>query len=110
MLCEQKNVSFLKDKWKMDVDELTIEMNDEETGELVIKQLDKRVLSKGAWSTVMFLYQERDAKTGEFGEPKVSLRRFQKNQGVFTLRGQFNISGKAQADMIVENLNKWYNN
>ena len=52
-----------------EVEELTVEYTDEETGEVVIKELDKEVLSKGAWPTVMFFYQDRDPKTGEFSEP-----------------------------------------
>ena len=45
-----------------EVEELTVEYTDEETGEVVIKELDKEVLSKGAWPTVMFFYQDRDRK------------------------------------------------
>ena len=93
----------------MDADELTIEVCDTETGELGLKQLDKEVLTKGAWQSMMFLYQDRDAKTGEFGEPKVSLRRYQKSQGTFKARSKFNISGKAQAEAIIATLKKWYN-
>ena len=48
-------------------EEPTVEMTDPDTGEQVIKELDKAVLSKGAWQTMMFLCQERNAKTGEFG-------------------------------------------
>ena len=46
----------------MDTENLepTIEYTDEETGELVIKELAKEYLSKGAWSTMMFLYQDRN--------------------------------------------------
>ena len=87
----------------------TVEMTDGETGEQVIKELDKAILSKGAWQTMMFLCQERNAKTGEFGEPKVYLRRYQKAGGAFKARSKFNISGKAQAEAIIENLKKWYN-
>lgn len=92
-----------------DVEELTVGYNDEETGEEIIKELDKVVLSKGAWPTVMFYYQERDPKSGEFGEPKVSLRRYRKMQGTFKNQGKFKITGKAQAEAIIEVLKKWYN-
>ena len=59
----------------MEVEELTVAYSDEDTGEEVIKEIGKEILSKGAWPTVMFFYQERDPKSGEFTEPKVSLRR-----------------------------------
>ena len=37
-----------------EVEDLTVEYTDEETGDVVIKELNKEVLSKGAWPTVMF--------------------------------------------------------
>ena len=37
------------------------------------------------------------------------LRRYQKAGGAFKARSKFNISGKAQAEAIIENLKKWYN-
>ena len=51
----------------MDIEntEPTVEMTDE-TGELVVKQLAKENLTKGAWQTIMFLYQEKDAKERGF--------------------------------------------
>lgn len=88
--------------------EPTVAFTDEETGEVVIKELAKEYLSKGAWQTMMFLYQERNTKTGEFGEPKVSIRRYQKKDGAFKQRSKFNISNKEQAEAIIANLNKWY--
>lgn len=103
-------MSFLKRSlMSMETEEPTVEMVDTETGEQVIKELDKAVLTKGAWQTMMFLCQEKNAKTGEFGEPKVYLRRYQKAGGAFKARSKFNISGKAQAEAIIENLKKWYN-
>ena len=93
----------------IEIEEPTVEMSDVETGEQIIKELDKVTLTKGAWQTMMFLCQEKNAKPGEFGEPKVYLRRYQKAGGAFKARSKFNISGKAQAEAIVENLKKWYN-
>lgn len=93
----------------MEVEELTVAYSDEDTGEEVIKEVGKEILSKGAWPTVMFFYQERDPKTGEFTEPKVSLRRYRKMAGNFKPQGKFKITGKAQAEAIIEVLKKWYN-
>ena len=86
--------------------EPTVEQTDE-TGEVIVKELAKEYLSKGAWSTIAFLYQEKD-KDGNFGEAKVTLRRFQKIGGVYKQRSKFNISSKAQAGQIIECLKKWY--
>jgi len=91
---------------ELDNTEPTVEMSDE-TGEISVKELAKEYLSKGAWQTIMFLYQEKD-KTGEFGEPKVSIRRYQKVAGVLKQRSKFNISSKSQAEQMIAVLRKWY--
>lgn len=91
----------------MDDTEPTVEMTDE-AGEIVVKELAKEYLTKGAWQTIMFLYQEKDARSGEFGEPKVSIRRYQKTGGVLKQRSKFNVSNKTQAEAIISTLNKWY--
>ena len=44
------------------VDDLTI--NYEEDGILVVKELDKEILSKGAWTTILFRYQNWDKTKG----------------------------------------------
>lgn len=90
----------------MENTEPTVEMFDE-NGELQIKELDKVYLTKGSWQTIMFLYQDRGAD-GEFSEPKVSIRRYQKYQGMLKQRSKFNVSNKAQAEAIIEVLRKWY--
>ena len=54
----------------IEVEEPTVEMSDVETGEQIIKELDKVTLTKGAWQTMMFLCQEKNAKTGELANRK----------------------------------------
>ncbi|MFQ5508637.1 MAG: hypothetical protein ACE5FN_04775 [Leptospirillia bacterium] len=88
------------------VDELTIEYV--EDGKVLVKELKKEVLTKGAWSTVMYLYQDMDKKTGEYGEPKVTIRRYKKSGGVYRPQSKFNISGEKQAKQIAETLMTWY--
>ncbi|MGX8718869.1 MAG: hypothetical protein ACQGQP_07160, partial [Desulfovibrio sp.] len=44
------------------VDDLTVEY--EEDGVITIRETGKAVLSKGAWATVLFRYQEWDAEAG----------------------------------------------
>ena len=87
------------------VDELSV--NYEEEGVLLCKELDRHVLSSGAWATVMFLYQDMDRKKGEYGPKKVTIRRYQKREGVYLPRSKFNISSMAQAEKIVDALQKW---
>ena len=88
------------------VDELTIQY--EEDGKVLRKQLDKEVLSKGAWTTIMFLYQDLDRKSGEYGPHKVSIRRYQKRDGSYLPRSKFEISSPRQALAIRDKIESWF--
>ena len=88
------------------VDELT--MAYEENGQLLVKELEKEVLSKGAWATVMFLFQNLNKKTGEYEAPRVAIRRYQKSGGRFNVRSKFSITGEKQARQVMEVLGKWF--
>jgi len=88
------------------IDEVSYNYEDE--GKLVRKEMKKEVLTKGAWATVMFLYQELDRKTEQWGPPKVSIVRFKKSGGVYRKQSSFNISSEKQARQIVDVIEKWY--
>jgi len=87
------------------VEELTV--NYEEEGILVCKELDKQVLSKGAWATVMFLYRDYNRKDEAYGPKKATIRRYQKRDGNYVPRSKFNISSLGQAEKIVAALQEW---
>ncbi|MDH5544688.1 MAG: hypothetical protein OEZ43_03780 [Gammaproteobacteria bacterium] len=87
------------------VDELTIEYT--EDGQVTVKELDKEVLTKGAWSTVVFRYQDWDRTKQEYGPDKYSIRRYQKRNGAYQQKSKFNISSKDQAKKLIEILEKW---
>jgi len=87
------------------VEDLSIEY--EEGGQLLVKQLDKVVLSKGAWSTVIYRYQEWDRRKEDFGPEKYSIRRYQKRNGEYFQKSKFNISSKDQAKALIEALSRW---
>ncbi len=89
------------------IEDITINYEDE-TGRLIVKELDKEILTRGSWTTIMFLYQEMDKKTGDYGPPKVSIRRYRKLRGEFRQQSKFNISNKKQALAISGILNKWF--
>jgi hypothetical protein len=89
------------------VDELTVEYMEGE--EMTVKELDKVVLTKGAWATLLYRYQDLDRKTGDFGPEKYTIRRYQKRNGEYSQRSKFNISSKDQAKSIIETLTKWTN-
>jgi len=87
------------------VDELTVEYM--EGDEMTVKELDKVVLTKGAWATLIYRYQDLDRKTGDFGADKYTIRRYQKRNGEYSQRSKFNISSKDQATKIMAALSKW---
>lgn len=87
------------------IEELTV--NYEEDGVLIVKETGKEVLSKGAWTTLLFRYQNIDRKTGEYGKEMFTIRRYQKRQGDYIPKSKFNISSVAQAQKIVDILNNW---
>ncbi len=84
-----------------------VSVNYEEDGVVLSRELERSVLSKGAWSTVMFLYQDLNRQTGEFGPKKVTIRRYQKRDDAYQQRSRFNISSMKQAQKIVDALNGW---
>jgi len=92
----------------MTPDDLSIDF--EEGGILTTRQLDKVILSKGAWTTIMFRYQNWDSASESYGEDKFTIRRFQKRNGEYSLRSKFNITNAKQAGAIVETLQKWTEN
>ncbi len=89
------------------IEELTIEWSDDD-GNVTTKENDKIVLSKGAWTTIMYLYQDMNRKTQEFGPQKVRIQRYQKRDGQYFARSKFNISSEKQARAIIEALHTWF--
>jgi hypothetical protein len=87
------------------VDEITI--NFEEDGVLLCKEVQKEVLTKGTWATIMFKYQDLDRATNSFKAPKISIRRYQKRNGEYKTMSKFNISSIAQAKKVIDVLAKW---
>lgn len=87
------------------VEELTIAY--EEDGVETVKELDKKVLTKGAWATLMYRYQEWNRTKEEYGPDKYTIRRYQKRNGEYQQKSKFNISSKDQALSIIAALQDW---
>jgi len=87
------------------IDELTV--NYTEDGVLVTKELDKVVLSKGAWSTIIFRYRDWDRAKDEYGPDRYTIRRYQKRSGEYMQKSKFNISSRDQAKGLIAALQKW---
>ena len=88
-----------------DVQELSINYTEEDI--LIVRELDKEVLTKGAWSTIMYRYQDWDRTKEIYGPEKYTIRRYQKSDGEYRQRSKFNISNRKQAGKIIEALTKW---
>lgn len=87
------------------IDEITIAFS--EDGIEKTRELDKQILSKGAWTTIMFRYQDWDNTKQDFGAVKYSIRRYQKRNDQYWQKSKFNISSDEQAKKIIETLLKW---
>jgi hypothetical protein len=87
------------------VEDLTVAYS--EGGTEIVRELDKAILSKGGWATVLFRYREWEPAKQQFGPEKYSIRRYQKRGGEFRQQSKFNISSRAQAEALIEALRKW---
>jgi hypothetical protein len=88
-----------------DVNDITMEY--EEDGVVIVKELDKEILSKGAWATILFRYQQWDKRKKEYGDDSYSIRRYQKVHGEYMQKSKFTISSAKQAEKIVAALQHW---
>ena len=88
-----------------DINEISV--NYEEEGVLVVKELEKEILSKGTWTTIMFKYRQWDRNKNDYGPVLYTIRRYQKRNDEYWQRSKFNISSKEQAQKIVDVLQKW---
>lgn len=87
------------------IDDIT--MNFEKDNKQLVKELKKEILSRGVWTTILYLYQELDEKTGEYREPKICIRRYKKVKGFYQQQSKFTFSSDKQAKMIGAILTKW---
>lgn len=87
------------------IDDLTVRY--EEDGIETVKELDKRILSKGAWSTIIFRYQSWNSGKQEYSPDRYTIRRYQKRDGVYQQKSKFNISSNDQAQQIIDALSEW---
>ena len=88
-----------------DIDDITV--NYEEDGVQVVEELDKAVISRGAWATVIFRYRQWERGKGGYGPDRFSIRRYRKMNDEYRQQAKFNISSVEQARKIVEVLGAW---
>jgi len=87
------------------VDDLTIDYTEDD--KLIIRQLDKEVLTKGAWSTIVYRFEEWNRTKEEYGPNKYSIRRYQKRNDEYRQKSKFNITNRGQAEKLIAILQKW---
>ena len=87
------------------IDDLTIAFSEDNLEK--VKELDKYVLTRGAWTTILFRYQELDKTKQHFGPIKYSIRRYQKRNNQYWQKSKFNISNDEQARKIITILSEW---
>jgi hypothetical protein len=87
------------------VEDLTVTYT--EDGIETTKELDKVILSKGSWATLLFRYQDWDRAKNDYGPERFTIRRYQKRGGEYRQQSKFNISSRAQAQALVEALQTW---
>jgi len=87
------------------VEDITI--NYEKDGKQLVKELKKEIMSKGVWTTILFLYQTVNATTGEYSEPKICIRRYKKVKGFYQMQSKFSFSSDQQAKQVASIITKW---
>jgi cupin superfamily acireductone dioxygenase involved in methionine salvage len=85
------------------VEEITIEVESEDK---TVQELDKVVLTRGVWSTILFRYREYDPKLEDFGPMKATIKRYQKHQGYYKKRDSVNLTGDS-AKLLIDTLGEW---
>jgi len=87
------------------VDELTISYS--EGGIELVRELDKSILTKGAWTTIIFRYQDWDRSKEAYSPDRFTIRRYQKRNDKYQPKAKFNISSADQARKIIAALEGW---
>ncbi len=87
------------------VEEITI--NYEEDGQQLVRETGKVILTKGAWTTILFKYNNWKTANNDWDKDMFTIRRYQKRNGEYLPKSKFNISSAKQAKQIVEALSEW---
>jgi len=89
------------------LDDITIAYTDPASGAELVKELDKAFLTRGAWSTLVFRFQDRAKADAEWSTVKYRVVRYKKVNGEFRAQSKFNISSADQARSLIEILQGW---
>jgi len=87
------------------IDDITVSYT--EDGVETVKELDKRILTRGAWTTIIFKYQDWNRAKETYNPIKYTIRRYQKRNDSYWTKSKFNISSVDQAQQIISALQEW---
>jgi hypothetical protein len=87
------------------IEDLTVTYVDD--GIETVQELDKVVLSKGSWTTILFRYREWDRAKEVYSPDRYTIRRYQKRNGEYRQQSKFNISSRTQAQGLIAALQGW---
>ncbi len=87
------------------IDDITVAYTEE--GVETVKELDKKVLTRGAWTTIIFKYQDYNRAKDTYNPIKYTIRRYQKRNDSYWQKSKFNISSVDQAQQIIDALQGW---
>ena len=87
------------------IDEITI--NYEEDGILVVKELEKEILTRGGWTPIVFRYQQWEPAKEAYSADHYTIRRYRKVKGSYSQQSKFNITNREQGTKLAEILLRW---
>ena len=78
-----------------------------EDGIETTRELDKVILSRGAWTTILFRFVQWDPKKDAYGPDRYAIRRYKKSGDTYRVQSKFAISSRDQAKKIIDGLSGW---
>jgi len=90
-----------------DINKITFTYRDE-NGRVVKSQTDKEILTRGAWSTILFKYKEVEPLTDDFGDEKAVIARYRKRGGAWKLTKAFRVTNAKMARKIARVFTEWF--
>jgi hypothetical protein len=87
-----------------DLDEVTLDL--EVDGEQVQRTLQKRVIERGAWATVLLQVQKR-GRDGGWAAPSLTILRFAKVRGMYKRHASVSF-GSASAQLLHQTVESWF--
>ncbi len=87
------------------IDDLTVHYEEDDV--VLTKELDKVILTRGAWTTIIFRFVQWDPKKEAYGPDRYAIRRYKKSGDTYRVQSKFAISSRDQAKKIIDALAGW---